>query len=177
MNQINFKNAVKRLSGFLKDKDIVLQHSRIMDAVAIALGYKNYPDYMVKKSDPALVKNKNSKTLIVYHSQKEGIGSQIVNAFMTVFEGYFIRAKPLNPKNHPEHFPKPDHIEYQKDKTIIVWAPESGHFPDNTGITVLLCFLYRDIVNKYPHVFQYINDINIIEERTEVIHMKEIMNK
>lgn len=177
MNRINFKNAVKRLSGFLKNQNISVPHNTVMDAIAIACGYKDYPDYSAKTNDPALVKNKNSKTLIVYHSHKEKIGSQILNAFMSVFEGYYIKAKPLNPKNHPEHFPLPDHIEYQKDKTIITWAPKNGRFPDNTSITILLCFLYRDIVNKYPDIFQHVHDINIIEERTEVTHMKEVLRQ
>lgn len=175
MNKINMKNAIKRLSQYLKSKDIELPHSRVMDAVAIAMGYKDYPDYAAKTSDPSNVENMRSKTLIIRHHENVR-GQDILNKMMEEFEAYFKRAKPIISKNHPDSFPIPEYKEFQKNRTIITWEPHGGHFPENSSVQVLLVFLFPVLKKKYPNIFNYITDIKYLEKKVLVEDMNAIIS-
>lgn len=177
MNKINFKNAVKRLSTYFKDKNIEIPHNQVLNSMAIALGYKDYPEYVAHTNDPAKSKPMKSKTLVIYHN-KADIGKDIVKVFMGALNQYFKRANTslVSKRPAPDHFPEPDYIEYQANKTIITWEPKDGYFPENTGIVILVPMLYSRIKMKYPSLCQHIVDMNYVEKKIEIESMKMLFS-
>ena len=159
----------------MQEQNVTIPHSRVLDIVAKANGFRDYRAYLKLKDDFSRIQSYKKNTLVIDHSGDINTGKRLFSLIMKHFDDYYRKAKPaISGERKLPGFPVPD-VTYENGRVIMIWKSGCNGFGSNTGIEFTLALTAASMAHDDCDLYFMMKEVRLISEKVENSDMKVIL--